>query len=512
MQLNRLILILFSLLFKTAIAQNLVQNGDFNLTQPGSHSAFNSTLHLMDYWRDQDTNSAAGCATIHQSMCGNPLTIKDCPGASSSTQGFKLPYPYSGLGMARSIFIVEPIWLNAIPSDSRISNARNELSDPLVEDTLYCTELHVMLFTEPSFLTNMDSLCWTHDGLGMYFSDSAYLPSNRPWDDGIVPQVGGWGYITNDTSWRKLKGSFVADGGEQYLFIGNYSPLSSPMLQVHFQNCYPYVDYGSLWFDAVYVYNCRDTLFQVVQKDTTVCYGQSVWLNPQVQGFKLQDSITTYTWQTPNGTFTTTQAAYLANSPGQYTLTAIINKRFTATTNFTVTWREAEPLDTLLPDSVGICPGQPTPVVVPVFADATYLWSNGATTRYTTVLNPGTYSVTIQNPCWQHTEQVEVFYKNCGDRIFIPTAFTPDGDGTNDYFAFEGPRPPIKLSVFDRWGKMVYYSANYQNNWDGTYQGQDVEAGVYTYLIEYLYVNPNATQPDQKGSPQQIRGVVTIIR
>jgi gliding motility-associated-like protein len=69
---------------------------------------------------------------------------------------------------------------------------------------------------------------------------------------------------------------------------------------------------------------------------------------------------------------------------------------------------------------------------------------------------------------------------------------------------------PYTFSVFDRWGNRVFHSDDYQNNWDGTYNGQPLPLGAYTYQIEYRYINPNATVADPKGAPRSIQGVVVV--
>ena len=79
----------------------------------------------------------------------------------------------------------------------------------------------------------------------------------------------------------------------------------------------------------------------------------------------------------------------------------------------------------------------------------------------------------------------------CSDLIF-PEAFTPDGDGINDLFVIEGLEiyPDHNLTIFNRWGDMVYSSLNYQNDWDGSSQNSlnfmnnKLPTGTYYYLFD----------------------------
>jgi gliding motility-associated-like protein len=97
------------------------------------------------------------------------------------------------------------------------------------------------------------------------------------------------------------------------------------------------------------------------------------------------------------------------------------------------------------------------------------------------------------------------------NNFWIPNSFTPGNrDGVNDVWEMQGIPEPYQFSVFDRWGNRVYYSADYQNNWDGTYNGQPLPLGAYTYLIEYRYINPNATVANPEGAPRSIQGVMII--
>src|ERR1043165_10042706 len=65
--------------------------------------------------------------------------------------------------------------------------------------------------------------------------------------------------------------------------------------------------------------------------------------------------------------------------------------------------------------------------------------------------------------------------------IFIPNSFTPNGDGKNDQWRV--PALDIGLeadvSVFNRWGQLVYHTSGATISWDGTINGKPQEAGVY---------------------------------
>ncbi len=90
---------------------------------------------------------------------------------------------------------------------------------------------------------------------------------------------------------------------------------------------------------------------------------------------------------------------------------------------------------------------------------------------------------------------------------FTPNAFTPNGDGNNDYFEFFGNKSGLKyfsIMIFDRWGEKVYESDNAYFKWDGIYKGELVQPGVFVYVLKLVFINGHADKI-HKGS-------ITVIR
>ena len=68
--------------------------------------------------------------------------------------------------------------------------------------------------------------------------------------------------------------------------------------------------------------------------------------------------------------------------------------------------------------------------------------------------------------------------------IYIPGAFTPNGDGMNDTFGVKGEGiRNFHLYIYDRWGHVVYECTNPKQQWDGIFKGQPVEQGTYVYQV-----------------------------
>jgi gliding motility-associated-like protein len=72
--------------------------------------------------------------------------------------------------------------------------------------------------------------------------------------------------------------------------------------------------------------------------------------------------------------------------------------------------------------------------------------------------------------------------------IFIPTSFTPNGDGVNDLFFAQGANiEEFEMRIFDRWGDLVFESFDIDTKWDGSVNGGDYFGAnaVYNYIIKY---------------------------
>ena len=69
--------------------------------------------------------------------------------------------------------------------------------------------------------------------------------------------------------------------------------------------------------------------------------------------------------------------------------------------------------------------------------------------------------------------------------LYAPTAFSPDGDGINDYFNVVGQGlTNYTIEIYNRWGQMVFKSTTLDNQWDGKFQQKNSPPGTYVYKIK----------------------------
>jgi len=130
--------------------------------------------------------------------------------------------------------------------------------------------------------------------------------------------------------------------------------------------------------------------------------------------------------------------------------------------------------------------GSITTVVTGGFAPYTYSWSTGDTSSAIVNLTAGDYAVMVTDSAGCITNllvPIETEGESC---IRIPTAISPNGDGSNDVWAIEGlePYPDALVEVYNRWGGLVFNTNSYQNDWDGTFNSKEVPAGIYYFIVK----------------------------
>jgi gliding motility-associated-like protein len=176
---------------------------------------------------------------------------------------------------------------------------------------------------------------------------------------------------------------------------------------------------------------------------------------------------------------------------------------------------------TVLPE-MQVSGGRDTAVVVgqPLQLQASggmqYLWVPAIGLNNPNIVNPvGTYDGSFEYITYMlyaeneigcrdsATVTIRVFKTN--PQIFVPTAFTPNGDNRNDRFTFV-PVGITKIDyfrVYNRWGQLVYSSVSHMPGWDGRIGGKEQGSGVFVWIVK---------GSDFTGKTITAKGTVTLIR
>jgi gliding motility-associated-like protein len=100
-------------------------------------------------------------------------------------------------------------------------------------------------------------------------------------------------------------------------------------------------------------------------------------------------------------------------------------------------------------------------------------------------------------------KKVSVSKRYCD--LFMPSTFSPNGDGLNDVFRLiHGDHiTRFRMEIFNRWGQKIFSSANIREGWNGLYQGISQPAGLYIWNIVY---------DTRQLKNQRLKGIFTLIR
>lgn len=238
--------------------------------------------------------------------------------------------------------------------------------------------------------------------------------------------------------------------------------------------------------------------------DTTICYGDQLTLRASGGAF--------YQWA-PAFKLLTPQEATTIASPTettQYVVTVIESMGCPNPDKDTVVVTVIPAItafagnDTIIPLN--------KPLTLHASGGVSYVWTpaegldNPNIDAPTTRINKDiTYTVTAYSPegC-RGTDDINLRFMT-GPDIYVPTAFSPNGDGRNDMF-----RPlPVGItqldffSVYDRWGALVFSTKAYLQGWDGNVNGQQAPTGTYIWVVQ---------GKNEDNETVMHRGSVTLVR
>jgi gliding motility-associated-like protein len=135
-----------------------------------------------------------------------------------------------------------------------------------------------------------------------------------------------------------------------------------------------------------------------------------------------------------------------------------------------------------------------------------YTWTGGSHDSLLTVGSPGIYWVKVTvNKC-EGLDTVQV--NKCPEffSFYLPNAFTPNGDGINDFFVPTGKNiGSFHMLIYNRWGQLLFETSDPGQGWDGTYNNEYCETGIYIYIVNYSNV-------DFPGEEIKNSGSFTLVR
>ena len=246
-------------------------------------------------------------------------------------------------------------------------------------------------------------------------------------------------------------------------------------------------------------------------EDTTICFNTQMQL---VAGTMQSNLFYSYLWAGPGGFTSSIADPVISNvtskTTGVYTVVVRIdtnNCSASASTNITVNTPDTPNVVT----TQIFCLNKPADSLKGEGVNLRWYETTADTGSYFAPVpptnEPGIYSYSVTQTignCESPKTTVEVEVKKCCDgNIFIPNAFTPNGDGRNDKFEaiMDYGYRINSMYIFNRWGQIVF--SGLDGIWDGSFDGKQCEIGSYFYRISFGCI---------LGGEVERTGDITLVR
>lgn len=427
---------------------------------------------------------------------------------------------------------------------------RGEFNDVLQMDTVYCVEYYLVLAELGSNGAIMNVDAFLSDTIPVY---PPWMPHELLFE--LPAQIRSKQILNDSINWMQVSELYKAKGGERYITIGNFmsrerttkeswSQMPDHSTVVHYflddvsvapagvkapalgpdtalcRNSMPYQlsapagydsyewstgqtsQYIDVYGQGKYTLTCSlgncgslsdeivitfDTPVLSLAKEKTICRGDTAIISAP-PGF------TQYRWS--NGD---TSQILRTSHGGTYYL--VTTDRCGTQLDSVKVMVDTIPtgIIKLGNDTTTCSNGKDFPIVLTANTNLpNYLWSNGDTTKQTTISSRGLYTLSSSFRCGGVSD--EIFVDICPPEIAFPNAFTPNGDGLNDTFGPMQANMYIGLiQIYNRWGQLVFEGQSPDFNWDGKTGGKPAPGGIYAYIIHYSEYDAGGRRYMQKG-------------
>jgi gliding motility-associated-like protein len=225
---------------------------------------------------------------------------------------------------------------------------------------------------------------------------------------------------------------------------------------------------------------------------STLCKGSTRVLDP--------GNFSGYLWNNGSTAQTLTTA-----TTGEFYVTVTDSHNCTGRDTVRITTLLEKPSD-FLPEDIAICSYESMILKSIRTGFIDYLWNTNEAQPEINISKAGMYwlQVTDQNHCTGR-DTINVIAKQCINGFYIPSAFTPNGDGKNDIFkpAIYGNIKNYTFIVYNRWGQTVFFTHDSALGWNGTLKNDKQNNGIFIWTCTF---NLNGEELQiKKGSVLMIR-------
>lgn len=249
---------------------------------------------------------------------------------------------------------------------------------------------------------------------------------------------------------------------------------------------------GCRSYDTVQVANVYNLPVPVLDQNPVICEGTSRTLNTG-------GSYSMYEWSTGSQ-----NPSIVVTGTGQYSVIVTDANGCKGAVSTVINRVQPTPARYLGADTA-IC-SYGTLMLSATRSYNSYNWSTGSNTRSISIRQPGEYWLEVKDEegC-TGKDTVLVKLKDCMQGLYVPSAFTPNGDGLNDEFKpmLFGNVKQYEFTVFNRWGTPIFRTRQLGQGWDGRLKGVLQASDVFIWMVKYqLDGQPPKTE---KGSVNLIR-------
>jgi gliding motility-associated-like protein len=409
---------------------------------------------------------------------GTPDLYNTC--ASAASVGVPLNSSYSSFRFPKIGEGYIGIFTYETPSYKE--EKREYVTIALKKQLLVKQKYYLFFYCVPKYLIKHNSECFS-DAIGMAATQNKIMETIPFKRLDLKPIAFNKGKILDDTTgWTKIS-SVYHGNGEQYICIGSFEPNATTLNTK--ESCEAgFFGHSYYFIDDVGVYE-YDPLPDTLQ----LCKGQSKRV-----GGRFLDA--TYQWNTG-----ATDSTITVSKAGRYIMTATMDGKYELSDTLYVLNPEAV-VATFVTDT-SFCKGESVSVLLPDIG--AFQWSNTSKNNVFSTKSAGNYQLTVTTDCGIYQHKINVTEEDCSCNIFIPNAFSPNGDQINDelncYVKCGIDFNVSRFQVFDRWGNQVYFLTDTKSSaiaWDGTFRGELLEQGIYTYTLEYEYVKKGQLVKEKK--------------
>lgn len=259
---------------------------------------------------------------------------------------------------------------------------------------------------------------------------------------------------------------------------------------------YPVTDFGTYWLKVQNACGSAGdtvTFTQIVEPDLNVFLGEDITFCEPLPFFLLAHSDPdgkTFLWNTGH-----TTPGISVSASGIYTV-EVTGKCKSDRDTIQISYLSAPPAFSLGEDET-LCAMEANRTLSFETGnnDFDLTWHNGSKGNTIPVVDFGTYWLKVQNACGSAVDSITFTQKDFKDIRKYNFISPNNQDALNQYFSLDARLLGSQVAVFNRWGKLVFESGDYQNNWDGN----ALPAGVYYYTVR-----GDCFQP--------LKGTLTIMR